>query len=62
MRQVKANTKRKAITTSSTYQQNLGAELQNISATAAVNLPAIKDIERNIRNQSINQIKCISLL
>lgn len=54
MRQVKANTKRKAITTSSTYQQNLGAELQNISATAAVQVPALKDITSNISSIDIN--------
>ena len=47
----KANIKKKVITTNDTCQQILGAELQNISATAAaaVNLPALKDIRRNIR-------------
>ena len=45
----KANIKRKAITTNETCQQILEAELQNISATSAVNLPAMKNNKRNIR-------------
>ena len=45
----KASIKRTAITTNDTCQQNLGAELQNISAdAAAATLPALKYIERNI--------------
>ena len=48
MRKAKSNIKRKAITTSDTCQEILGAELQNISTTA-VNLPAMKDIKKMIR-------------
>ena len=48
MHKAKSNIKRKAITTSDTCQEILGAELQNISTTA-VNLPAMKDIKKMIR-------------
>ena len=61
----KANIKRTAITTNDTCQQILGAELQNISttATAAVNLPALKDIKRNIRKHRFdNNIPPVPLL
>ena len=44
----KASIKRTAIITNDTCQQNLGAELQNISAAAAATLPALKYIGRNI--------------
>ena len=50
---VKAKIRRKAITTNDTCQCILGTELQNISATAAVNVPALKDIKSNIRRHDL---------
>lgn len=49
--QVKASIKRKTETTNDTCQQILGSELQNISQSAAVNLPQLNSIRRNIRAQ-----------
>ena len=46
---VKANLKRKAETTHDTPRQILAAELQNISEEAAVNLPSMNTLSRNIR-------------
>ena len=46
---VKANLKRKAETTHDTSRQILAAELQNIPEDAAVNLPSMNTLSRNIR-------------
>ena len=48
---MKANIKRKAETTEETSQQILGAELQNVSEGAAVVLPPMSTLRRNIRYQ-----------
>ena len=48
---VRANLKRKATTTQETPQQILGAELTNVTAAAAVNLPNLSNLQRNIRHQ-----------
>ena len=48
---VRANLKRKATTTQEPAQQILGAELTNVTAAAAVNLPNLSNLRRNIRHQ-----------
>ena len=48
---VKSSIKRKSTTTQDTSQQILAVELQNISQSAAVNLPQMNTIRRNIRAQ-----------
>ena len=48
---VRANIKRKAETTQDTTQQILTVELQNITPAAAVNLPPLSSMRRNIRLQ-----------
>ena len=49
MAKVKANIKRKGQTTTDTLQENLGAELRNISQDAAANIPSTSTLRRNIR-------------
>ena len=48
---IRANIKRKAETTQDTTQQILAAEFTNITPTAAVNLPNLNTLRRNIRLQ-----------
>ena len=52
---VRANIKRKATTTQETAQQILGAELTNVTAASAVNLPNLSNLRRNIRHQRQQQ-------
>ena len=48
---VKASTKRRSQATHDTPRQILGAALQNISETAAANLPQINNLKRTIHSQ-----------
>ena len=48
---IKASIKRRSQATHDTPQQILGAALQNISETAAVNLPQINNLKRTIHSQ-----------
>ena len=48
---VRASNKRKASTTHDTTQQILGTELVYLTLTAAVNLPNLSNLRRNIRRQ-----------
>ena len=48
---IKASIKRRSQATHDTLQQILGAALQNISETAAVNLPQINNLKRTIQSQ-----------
>ena len=52
---VRARIKRKASTTHDTTQQILGPELANLTPTAAVNLPNLSNLRRNIRRQQQEQ-------
>ena len=52
---VRANIKRKASTTQETAQQILGTELTYITDAAAVNLPSVTNLRRNIRHQRRQQ-------
>ena len=45
---VKANIKRKALTTQETAQQILSAELINVTPTAVANMPKLANIRQNI--------------
>lgn len=55
VKKIKAGIKRRALTSHDTCQQILGAELQNVSQSAAVNLPQLNNIKRNIRAQRKDQ-------
>ena len=46
---IKSNIKRRATDTMDTSQHILGAEVTNISKGAAVNLPSMENLRRNIR-------------
>ena len=48
---VRAGIKRRADTTQDTTQQILATEMQGVSETAAVNMPSLENIRRNIRYQ-----------
>ena len=48
---IKASIKRESQATHDTPQQILGAALQNISETAAINLPQINNLKRTIHSQ-----------
>ena len=52
---VRASIKRKVSTTHDTTQQILGIELANLTPTAAVNLPNLSNLRRNIRRQRQEQ-------
>ena len=52
---VRESIKRKASTTHGTTQQILGTELANLTPTAAVNLPNLSNLRRNIRRQRQEQ-------
>lgn len=51
VRKVKASVKERANNCNDTSQQILGDKLQDVSEAAAVNLPAINNMRRNIRRQ-----------
>ena len=48
---VRASIKRKVSTTHDTTQKILGTELANLAPIAAVNLPNLSNLRRNIRRQ-----------
>ena len=54
---IKASIKRRSQATHDTPQQILGAALQNISETAAVNLPQINNLKRTIHSQRITYLQ-----